>query len=138
MKQADSHLHEQLVYEWSPEIRDLFFRPVEGVSYEVFRDGKNIVTNRFLCANLIRFLRDHGYTVNQTRKPGYAAKTRLGDVKIKVERAYSGAKVTHVLVRIAHDEVLQARTLGAEIKQQVLSETGANCVVDNTVFREDC
>ncbi len=138
MTDEDSHLHEQLVYEWSPEIRDLFFRPVENISYEVLRDGKNIAANRVLSIDLIRFLRDHGYTVNQTRKPGYAAKTRMGDVKIKVERAYSGAKVTHVLVRIAQDEVLQARTLGAEIKQQVLDETGANCVVDNTVFREDC
>lgn len=138
MSAEDPHLHEQLIYEWSAEIRDMFFRPVERTSYDVARDGKTIMEDRCLGKDLITFLRDHGYTVNQMRKPSYAPKTRIGDVKVKVERAYNGTKVTHVLVRIAHDEVLQARTLGAEIKQQVLSETGENCVVDNTVFREDC
>lgn len=138
MKKEDYHLHEQLVYEWSEKVRDIFFRPIQKIAYEMTRNDKTIVKSSHLRLDLIEFLRKHGYMVNEMREPGYAAKTRIGDIHIDVERAYSGSKVTHVLVRIAHTDVTHARSLGEEIKHQVLSETGETCIIDNTIFKEDC
>lgn len=135
---GDAHLHEQLVYEWSEKIRDVFFRPTQHITYKVTRMGKPIVKSGHLRLDLIKFLRNHGYNVTKLYEPSYAAKTRIGDVHIAVERVYSGSKATHVLVRISHTDVTHARLSGEEIKQHVLSETGEMCIIDNTIFKEDC
>lgn len=138
MTQRDYHLHEQLVYEWSEKIRDVFFRPIQSITYKVTRDGRPIVKSSHLRIDLIELLRKHGYEVTKLHKPSYAAKTRIGDIPITVERVYNGSKATHVLIRIAHDNVAHVRAFSEEIKRHVLSKTGELCIIDNTIFKEDC